>query len=194
MTDATTDELLALARKATSGEWRIQDCPAGGKLLLRGGDTLATRHPQSHLQIVPVDDAAYIAAAHPAAIIAMHERHRAEIERLTRERDGHKDAAQNAAAVGLRYIKRAEFAEYALAADRERVGELEKINLAAGGIVLQVESLLALGPSHDGTVERDLKHLIQVFYRLRAALACHRDMGPDFTHIETNCPCGGSRT
>lgn len=56
----------------------------------------------------------------------------------------------------------------ALLAERDA---LERINFAAGGLVLQVESLLALGPSHDGAVERDLMHLVRVFYRLRAALS-----------------------
>lgn len=45
----------------TPGPWHLQDCPAGGKLLLRG--TEGKRHLQSHLQIVPTEDAILIASA-----------------------------------------------------------------------------------------------------------------------------------
>ena len=40
----------------TKGEWKLEDCPAGGKLLVR-------KSPQSHLQIIPTEDAHLIAAA-----------------------------------------------------------------------------------------------------------------------------------
>jgi hypothetical protein len=47
--------------KHTPGPWELQDCTHGGAILLRGLD--GKRHIQSHLQIVPIEDARLIAAA-----------------------------------------------------------------------------------------------------------------------------------
>jgi len=47
--------------KHTPAPWGLQECPSGGMLLLR--NLPDGRHPQSHLQIVPVSDAHLIAAA-----------------------------------------------------------------------------------------------------------------------------------
>lgn len=48
----------------TPGPWGLQESPDGGMILIRGNDAdRMKRHPQTHLQIVPVDDAKLIAAA-----------------------------------------------------------------------------------------------------------------------------------
>ena len=52
-----------------------------------------------------------------------------------------------------------------------RGAELEKALQAADGIALQVESMVKIGPSHDGSVERDLRRLLDVYRGMRAALA-----------------------
>ncbi len=96
----TDDELLALARRATPGEWRIgtrmpSRVYASTSAMIADCDRNHTNHDQNE------HDAAYIAAANPSAIIALIERHRAEVDgngallndyinanaRLTRERD-----------------------------------------------------------------------------------------------------------
>lgn len=46
--------------KHTPGPWSLQECSNGGALLIRG---LYGKHQQSHLQIVPIEDARLIAAA-----------------------------------------------------------------------------------------------------------------------------------
>ena len=59
----------------------------------------------------------------------------------------------------------------ALLAAEARVAELEKALQAADGIALQVESMVKIGPSHDGSVERDLRRLLDVYRGMRSALA-----------------------
>ena len=72
MTDLDLTTLKSALKKATAGEWRTQNCQSGGRLLLR--DT----QMQSHLQIVPAEDAAFIALVHNQlpALIAAYERQR----------------------------------------------------------------------------------------------------------------------
>jgi hypothetical protein len=53
----------------TPTSWRIQESPAGGAILVRG-DGDYKQHPQSHLQIVPLEEARLIAAA-PDLLIAL---------------------------------------------------------------------------------------------------------------------------
>jgi hypothetical protein len=45
----------------TAGPWELLPCSHGGAILKRGAD--ARTHPQSHLQIVPIEDARLIVAA-----------------------------------------------------------------------------------------------------------------------------------
>lgn len=162
MTDATTENILALARKAHQGNWKFWVAPDLRTYVIVEEDGDERSYVAENLIIGP-DTGIYIAAAHPAAIIAMHERHRAEVawykgaclcrfephetgkeivvireceyhkdmrlradrevslraevERLTRERD----EARNAA---LKEGIRAGEIESALAAERKRVGEL----------------------------------------------------------------------
>lgn len=52
----------------------------------------------------------------------------------------------------------------------ERIAAAEAALERADGMALQVESILTLGRSHDGAVERDLKHLLAEYRKLRAAL------------------------
>lgn len=124
MTDKSDDELLALARKA-------RDCYGGGA-------------PWERYFAVVKD---------PSAIIAMHERHRAEVERLTgevigwraeefsardraesaeaeverltRERDEAREMHRLICDLALHRAHEIEAAESALAAAQKRVGELE---------------------------------------------------------------------
>lgn len=144
----TDDELLALARKATPGPWTVEEFntlgPHGEEVvsscdivIAADGETIVADHCGKHT-------AAYIAAAHPAAIIALIERHRAEIahlehlaqydagmakaadetiahlraevERLTRGMQENENEWQETTA---KLIKRAEAAESALAAIEE---------------------------------------------------------------------------
>ena len=92
MSDAkpmTADEIAALAElesKATRGEWKTDYTSMGGRILRRGDIT----HCQSHLQIVPTDDAIFIAAARNAvprliATIAAREAEIAQLKDLLRE-------------------------------------------------------------------------------------------------------------
>lgn len=120
MTDTT--DLLALARKATPGEWRVvSDAPNYG---VTCGDRRIVQTPnQNNYQkfgrsdpwhgIETYQDAAYIAAANPSAIIALIERHNAEVERLTQIIVGKE------VAMGLK--------EAALAAAQKRVGVLKEL-------------------------------------------------------------------
>lgn len=70
-TDLAT--LKALANAATKGEWTTRPCAGGGVILARPGD-------KQPLQVYPAEDAAYIVAAQPKAILALLD----EIERLER--------------------------------------------------------------------------------------------------------------
>lgn len=95
MTTPTDDELLALAKKVPQGKWIAVRCAYSHKpdgFRIESGDDVF--HPRA----VPDNDGIlhiwiefaayveeYIAAANPAAIIALIERHRAEVERLTRK-------------------------------------------------------------------------------------------------------------
>jgi len=110
MTTPTDDELLALPRKLIA-------------YVTQRGEPLP-------------DDEDILAVAH--GYIALHERHRAEVERLTRERDEARDDAFSLAANQChegyagehgdhmcRIEDRAKAAEAALAAERKRCGELE---------------------------------------------------------------------
>lgn len=50
--------------KFTPGPWSVEKCSHGGGILKRGdGPDRQTRHPQSSLQIVPIEDARLIASA-----------------------------------------------------------------------------------------------------------------------------------
>lgn len=120
MTHATDDELLALAKKATQGEWQYPGIDEVNPDLITAG------RDRDGAFIYPIDadeneadNRAFVAAANPAAIIALIERHRAEVERLTRENNnlsaGQKHALESCWA-----------AESALRAERKRVGELEE--------------------------------------------------------------------
>lgn len=56
--------------KHTLGPWLLNETPSGGAILVRGGGS--HRHMQSHLQIVPIEDAHLIAAA-PCLLDALEE-------------------------------------------------------------------------------------------------------------------------
>jgi hypothetical protein len=58
------DKLRALREAATPGPWKTDRCTSGGRLLIRG-DT--GTHVQSHLQVVPSEDAFLIVALVNAA-------------------------------------------------------------------------------------------------------------------------------
>lgn len=49
--------------KYSPAPWTLEECSNGGLILRRGNAQGKTYHPQSHLQIVPEDDARLIAAA-----------------------------------------------------------------------------------------------------------------------------------
>lgn len=176
-------------------------------------------------------NAAYIAAANPAAIIALIERHRAErerlggvnntliddvnfqcaraekaeaeVERLTRERDDVGTAIAASPAVyrdygrpyvqiqfdqlaqaqdcrdlmqvlrdhGRKIRERAESAESALAAERERVGVLEAIARAARGIQPVSGDVVPGGQSRWHVPDDQLRPLLEAVETARAALA-----------------------
>lgn len=58
--------------KHTPGPWKLDPCSNGGLILRRGEAIRGDRHPQSHLQIVPVEDA-YLIAAAPELLAALKE-------------------------------------------------------------------------------------------------------------------------
>ena len=93
MTDLDLTTLKSALKKATAGEWRTQNCPSGGLLLRR--DT----QMQSHLQIVPAEDAAFIALARTQlpALIAAYERQMDDI--VTIRAETWKEAIEAAAKV-----------------------------------------------------------------------------------------------
>lgn len=160
-TELSDDELLALARKA-------RDCYGGGA-------------PWERYFAVVKD---------PSAIIAMHERHRAEVERLTgevigwraeefsardraesaeaeverltRERDEAREMHRLICDLALHRAHEIEAAESALAAAQKREGELEK----AGRAVFEYFfGSIVCRPSRDPDMEYEL------LSELRAALA-----------------------
>jgi hypothetical protein len=56
----------------TPTPWTLEECIIGGKLIVRGR---AGKHPQSHIQVVPSEDAAYIVQcvnSHAALVEALH--------------------------------------------------------------------------------------------------------------------------
>ena len=63
MTEDELREIEDRASKATVGPWVSTECANGGRLLKRGKESLPDRHPQSSLQVVPSDDATFIAHA-----------------------------------------------------------------------------------------------------------------------------------
>ena len=67
LTLARLAEIEAAAAKATPGPWTTTNCSNGGALLMRGGPKFI----QTHLQIVPIEDAAYIALCDPQAVAAL---------------------------------------------------------------------------------------------------------------------------
>lgn len=78
----TDDELLALAKRATPGEHVAMDARtlnAPATCI----DFAVVAGNKETARVWTEDDARYYAAANPAAIIALIERHRAEVERLT---------------------------------------------------------------------------------------------------------------
>lgn len=61
---ATLDALEAIEKAATEGPWETRPASGGGLVLLRGGpDYTRSRHLQTHVQIVPEEDADFIAEA-----------------------------------------------------------------------------------------------------------------------------------
>lgn len=137
----TDDELLALARKA-------RDCYGGGA-------------PWERYFAVVKD---------PSAIIALIERHRAEVERLTRERDllkgGYDSACEMLNGSQQDWADEKKRAESALAAAQKRIAELDKAGRAVfeyffGSIVCR--------QSRDADMEYEL------LSSLRAALAGKTD-------------------
>lgn len=142
MTTPTDDELLALAKKAANAY---------------GGGAPWEQY--------------FAAVKDPAAIIALIERHRAEVERLTRENNnlsaGQKHALESCWA-----------AESALRAERKRVGELEE---ALEEIASNVTSL---GDALDTACN--------ALRRKRAALA---GKDAEVTNDQKSCqPAGDSRS
>lgn len=139
----TDDELLALARKATPGEWRqdvmyvtaeIRDGRPGGEVIVEARATVDRHRDRAR----DVANAAYIAAANPAAIIAMIERHRAEVERLTGEVIGWRaeefsarDRAESAEAEVERLTRER---DEALLIAREKENQLVAANLDAADL------------------------------------------------------------
>ena len=51
--------------------WTLRDCGNGGKILIRGG-SIHGAHPQTHVQILPVEDA-YLMASAPELLEALTE-------------------------------------------------------------------------------------------------------------------------
>lgn len=75
---AQLDEPRATASAFRGYGWRLQECQHGGAILVRGSDALplAERHPQSHLQVLPIEDAQLMAAAPDLlAACAAHDRY-----------------------------------------------------------------------------------------------------------------------
>lgn len=77
MTDATRAlirEVREALGKATKGPWETTGCSHGGRILLRGSGAVARQdwHPQTHLQVVPTEDAELIAHA-PSWLAALCE-------------------------------------------------------------------------------------------------------------------------
>lgn len=71
MTSSTKLKLLIAG--ATPRYWRTRECPNGGLLLLRGQESDKSGHAQTHLQIVPKEDAEFICylANHADDIVAL---------------------------------------------------------------------------------------------------------------------------
>jgi hypothetical protein len=77
--------LKALGEKATQGPWATADTSSGGRILKRGKENpVSERHPQSHLQIVPAEDADFIVELVNAwpQIVAEREQDKARIQEL----------------------------------------------------------------------------------------------------------------
>ena len=85
---AAEDRLRALAEKATPGPWGTQECSNGGAIWVRGND-----YRDQRLQVVPEEDATYIAACDPQTVLAI-------LDALAAERKARLAAAAEAA--GLR--------------------------------------------------------------------------------------------
>ena len=62
------DALQALCDAATADDWRFRPSDQGGGVLMRGDPNASRkeRHPQEFLQVCPLEDAAFIAAARSA--------------------------------------------------------------------------------------------------------------------------------
>jgi hypothetical protein len=74
-----------LGAKATQGAWTTADTSSGGRILKRGKENpVSERHPQSHLQIVPAEDADFVAALVNAwpEIVADREKDQERIKEL----------------------------------------------------------------------------------------------------------------
>jgi hypothetical protein len=74
-----------LGEKATQGPWTTSETSSGGRILKRGKEEpVKERHPQSHLQIVPAEDADFVAALVNAwpQIVAEREQDKARIQEL----------------------------------------------------------------------------------------------------------------
>lgn len=115
------------------------------------------------------------AAAVPSAIIALIERHLAEVERLTRERDEARNAADYAEALTARTINERESAEAALAAAQKRIGELKESLEHAISIIEKHVPRDALGTNSqgagDGWNDQSWPILDEYLHYMRAALA-----------------------
>ncbi len=96
LTLAKLAKIEAAAAKATPGPWTTTDCSNGGALLMRGGPKFI----QTHLQIVPIEDAAYIALCDPATVAALVRIAKAAIAVVDQDDRGayvrRNDAASNA--------------------------------------------------------------------------------------------------
>ena len=67
LSDEDLLEIYQVAAAADTHEWSLTENSSGGGTLRRGYDglPLKERHPQSHLQIVPLADAVFMAAVNP---------------------------------------------------------------------------------------------------------------------------------